>query len=308
VSRQEAQPPRSTQLAVLVPFGIVTLIWGSTWIVIAGQVGSVPASWSVCYRFLVASVAMLGWAAVRRERLWLGWPGLTFAAMVGVAQFVLNFNFVYRAEAHVTSGLVAIVYALLLVPNALFARFFLGQRLGRQLLVGSAIAVAGVALLFLHEARSTGTRGGHEAALGIGLALIGVLCASVANVLQATERAKRWPMASTLGWAMLIGAAVDAVVAFALSGPPMFDARPSYLAGILYLGLMGSAVTFPLYFGVIRAIGPAKAAYSSVLIPVIAMIFSTLLEGYRWSWLAAAGALLVLAGLVTALRARRPNR
>ncbi|MGL1701431.1 EamA family transporter, partial [Vibrio parahaemolyticus] len=79
--------------------------------------------------------------------------GIGFAALLGLMQFTLNFNFVYRAEEHIASGLVAVVFALLLVPNAILGRFFLGQMLGRQLLIGSVVAVAGVALLFVHEAQ-----------------------------------------------------------------------------------------------------------------------------------------------------------
>ncbi|HWK36883.1 DMT family transporter [Sphingomonas sp.] len=299
-------PPRSTQLAVLIPFAIVTLIWGSTWIVITAQIGSVPASWSVCYRFLVAGLAMVAMAAWQRERLWFDARGWTFAAVLGLSQFCLNFNFVYRAEAHITSGLVAVVFALLLVPNAVFGRVFLGQRMGRQLMVGSVIAIAGVCLLFVNEAR--GGNGTAALLAGIGFTLAAVLSASVANVMQATDTAKSYPMFAMLGVAMLIGAAVNAAFAWATTGPPAFDTRFAYWGGVLYLGLAASAVAFPLYFGVIRTIGPAKAAYSGVLVPVIAMIISTLFEGYRWSMLAIAGAVLAMVGLVIALRARRPNR
>ncbi|WP_333574249.1 DMT family transporter [Sphingomonas sp.] len=299
--------PRSARITVLIPFLLVTLIWGSTWLVIKDQLAVVPPSWSVSYRFLVAGVTTLLWAAARRDRLWLDARGLAFAACLGVAQFVLNFNFVYRAEAHVTSGVVAVVYALLLVPNAILARIFLGQKMGRQLLIGSVVAMAGVALLFLHEARLNPV-GPHEALIGIGIALAGVLSASVANVMQATGTAKAYPMATTLGWAMLIGAALDAGFALATVGPPVIETRPAYLLGILYLGVIGSSVTFTIYFQLIRTIGPAKAAYTSVLIPVIAMLLSTLFEGYRWSLLAVGGGVLVLVGLVLALRARRPNR
>ncbi|WP_249276482.1 DMT family transporter [Sphingomonas baiyangensis] len=299
--------PQSTRLAILIPFAIVTLIWGSTWIVITGQLGEVPPSWSVTYRFALGGVTMLGWALYKRQSLRLDARGLRFAAALALAQFVLNFNFVYRAEMYVTSGLVAVVFALLLVPNAIFARIFLGQRMGRQLLVGSAIAIAGIALLFLHEIRRDPS-GGTTTLIGIGLTALGVLSASSANVMQATSTARAYPMAPMLGWAMLIGAAFDAIFSYAVAGPPRFELTASYIAGLVYLGVMASAVAFTLYFGVIRVIGPAKAAYSSVIIPVIAMGLSTLFEGYRWSLLAAAGAVLVLAGLVVALRARRPNR
>jgi drug/metabolite transporter (DMT)-like permease len=300
-------PPRSTRLTVLIPFAIITLIWGSTWLVIKDQLTLVPAAWSVSYRFAIGGTAMLAWAGLRKDPLTLPPAGLLFAACLGLAQFVLNFNLVYRAEMHITSGVVAVVFALLLVPNAILARIFLGQKMGRQLLVGSLVAVTGVALLFVHEARLSAA-GPHETLIGIALALTAVLCASAGNVMQATRAAKLYPMSSLIGWAMLIGAAIDAGYAWASVGAPIFDPRPQYLAGLVYLGVLASAVAFSLYFRLIREIGPAKAAYTSVLIPVIAMLLSTLFEGYRWSWLAAGGAVLVMAGLIIALRARRPNR
>ena len=299
--------PQSTRAAILVPFAVVTLIWGSTWLVIRDQIAVVPASWSVTYRFLVAGVAMAAWAIAKGESFRLGRGGLAFAAAVGTLQFCLNFNFVYRAEAYITSGLVAVVFAMLLVPNAALARVFLGQRMGRQLMLGSGVAMAGVALLFVNEARAD-PHGPAAAFTGIGWTLAAILSASVANVLQATDTARRYPMIATLAVAMLLGAALDGAVAWWLAGPPVAEARLGYWAGILYLGLAASALAFPLYYRVLRVIGPAKAAYSSVIVPVIAMLLSTLFEGYRWSTLAAGGAALAGFGLVVALRARRPNR
>ena len=301
--------PRSTRAGVLIPFAVVTLIWSSTWLVIRDQLGGagVPPSWSVAYRFLLAAGALGGWAAVRGESFRLDAQGLRFAAAFGIAQFTLNFNFVYRAEGFITSGVVAVVFALLLVPNAILSRLFLGQRMGRQLLAGSAVAVAGVSLLFLHEIRAD-PHGAGRALLGIGFTLLGVLSASSANVMQATATAKRYPMLSTTAVGMLIGALVDGVYAYATVGAPTFDPRWGYVAGVVYLGVFASAVAFPLYFSVLRAIGPAKAAYSSVIVPVIAMLLSTVFEGYRWTLLAGAGAALAGVGLVIALTARRPSR
>lgn len=300
-------PPQSTRLKVLVPFGIVTLIWGSTWLVIRDQLGVVPPSWSVTYRFLIAGAVMTLYALWRRDSWRLGWQGLAFSAAIGLTQFCLNFNFVYRAEQHITSGLVAVVFALLLIPNAVLGRIFLGQRLGRQLILGGGVAMAGVVLLFVHEARID-PGGPRQALLGIGFTLCAILSASTANVMQATPTGARWPVATMMAAAMLIGAGLDAAYALATVGPPVVEMRPAYWFGILYLGLFASALAFPLYYGVLRAIGPAKAAYSSVIVPVIAMLLSTLFEGYRWSGLTIGGAALAASGLVIALRARRPAR
>ncbi|MCW3837188.1 DMT family transporter [Sphingomonas canadensis] len=295
---------RTARAPVILPFVAVCLVWGSTWIVIRDQLAVVPPSWSVAYRFAIAGAAMLGWAAWRGERLRLDAQGFALAAVLGLMQFMLNFNLVYRAEQHITSGVVAVVYALLLVPNAVLARVFLGQRIGARFAAGSAIALAGVALLFVHEARLA-EAGPREALTGIGIALAGVMCASVANVMQAAERMRHQPPAAILGWAMLAGAGADAIWALATAGPPVFEPRAGYVAGLLYLGVIGSAFTFSLYFGLIRAIGPGPAAYTGAVIPVIAMAISTLAEGYRWSALAAGGAVLVIAGLALALAARQ---
>jgi len=136
----------------------------------------------------------------------------------------------------------------------------------------------------------------------------GILGASIANVIQASEAARRQPMLTVLAWAMLLGAAIDAAFSAALYGPPQFDPRWSYAAGVAYLALLGSVVTFPLYFNLIRALGPGRAAYNSVLVPIVAMLLSTVFEGYRWGALALAGSVVALAGLVIALRARSPSR
>jgi len=302
-----AAPPPTSRLAVLVPFAIVTLIWGSTWLVIRGQLGVVPPGWSVCYRFSIAAVTMLAYTLARGERIRLDARGWGFAAMLGLFQFCLNFNFIYRAEQHVTSGLVAVVFALLLLPNAVFGRVLLGQKLGRQLLLGSAVAVAGIVLLFIRETR-VDPHGPAEALTGIALTLAGTLAASVGNVMQGTQAAKRYPMMPMVAASMLLGAIINGGFAWISYGPPVIVTTPAYLLATLYLGMVASALAFPLYYGVIRVIGPAKASYSSVLVPVIAMTLSTLFEGYRWSTLSMAGGALVIVGLLIALTERKPAR
>jgi drug/metabolite transporter (DMT)-like permease len=291
---------------VLIPFVIITVIWGSTWIVIRDQLGVVPPSWSVTYRFLLAGIIMLGVAVAKRENLSLTREQHVFAILFGVMQFSVNFNFVYRAEHYITSGLVAVVFALLVVPNAVFARIFLGHKMQRGFIIGSVIALGGLLLLFIHEARHD--PGNMTATiLGVTLTFAGVLSASVANIMQASKRAQGVAMPVMLGWGMLWGTLFNSVLALVTAGPPVIDMRIGYFSGVAYLGIFASAIAFSLYFKIIREIGPAKAAYSSVIIPILAMLISTVAEGYRWSALAIAGCVIALAGLVIALSARRPS-
>ena len=290
--------------SIALPFAIFTIIWGGTWIIIRDQIGTVPAQWSITYRFLIAAVAMAGLAKWRREKLGLPRRGIIIAGALGFFQFVVNFNAVYMAEQHITSGLVATVFALLLIPNSLLGWAFLGQKLTRRFLWSSAVAVCGIAMLFVHELQAH--PGQTDAILlGIGMTLVGMMGASVANVFQARDEVRRYPLFTIIAWAMALGALMDGLIALAFTGPPVFEARAGYWIGLLYLALFASALAFSLYLPVIRKIGPGKAAYSSALVPIIAMGFSTWLEDYRWTVLTISGALLAIGGMVAALTRSR---
>ena len=294
---------------VLLPFLLITLIWSSTWIVIkdqlgGGEAGAVPPAWSVSYRFFIAGAAMMAIAGLKKESLKLVSGGHSLALLLGTLQFVVNYNFVYASELYITSGLAAVVFALLVVPNALLAWALFGERVTARFAWGSALAMTGVGLLFLQEMRHAAGPAG-AVMTGLGLVLIAVLAASVSNVMQIMPAIRARPVAAMLGWAMLYGASLNALFALAFVGPPAIESRPGYWFGLLYLALIASALAFWLYYEVIRRIGPAKAAYSSVLIPIIAMAISTFVEGYRWSALAIAGGVLAIAGLVVALKAGR---
>jgi len=290
--------------SIIIPFVIFTGVWGSTWIVIRDQIGTVPPQWSVAYRFVLAAVAMALVAKWKGQSLKMDRGGLIAALVLGVTQFSVNFNSVYMAERFITSGVVATVFALLLIPNSLLAWAFLGQKPNARFLWAGLVAVAGVALLFVNELRSSPLTN-REIAVGLAFTIAGLLGASSANVYQAGEEARRHPLLALLAWSMAIGAVIDICLAFAVAGPPVFEARFGYWAGVVYLALFGSVLCFALYFPVVRKIGPGKAAYSSVLVPIIAMSLSTLFEDYRWSTLAVAGAVLSLGGMLLALAGRR---
>jgi drug/metabolite transporter (DMT)-like permease len=290
--------------SVVIPFIIFTAIWGTTWTVIRDQLGAVPAQWSITYRFLIGAAAMAALTRWQGESLRLGLAGIGAAAILGFLQFVINFTTVYLAEHHITSGLVATVFALLLIPNSLLGWAFLGQKPGARFAISSLFAIAGIVMLFAHELGEHPARSG-QILLGISLSLAGMLGASAANVYQALERVKRFSLFPLLTWAMLLGALMDGAIALVFTGPPAIEWRLGYWLGLLYLAIFASALAFSLYLPVVRKIGPGKAAYSSVLVPIIAMGFSTAFEGYRWTPLAAAGAVLALGGMLGALSRSR---
>lgn len=293
----------SSRAKIAFTFIVITLIWGSTWIVIKDQIAQVPPTWTVTWRFIVATIGMAGLVAIRREPFRLPREALMLAAVVGLLQFSANFQFVYYSEHHLTSGLVAVIYALLMVPNALLSRLFLGARISERFLIGTIVAIAGIGLLLLNEVRIAPP--GGSVPLGLALALGGLMCASAGNVVQASERVRHQPIVPFIFWAMAFASVGNVVYSIATVGAPVIDPRPEYLVGAVYLGLIGSVVTFPLYAGLIRSMGAGPAAYNGVAVPVVAMGLSTLFEGYRWSAIALAGSLLALVGLLVALSGRK---
>ena len=299
----EAPPHALLRPAIAFPFLLVALIWGSTWYVITGQIAEVPTHWSIAYRFALATPAMFLLATIMRRGLSMPGRAHKLALAMGLFQFCGNFTFVYLSELHLTSGIVALMIGMMMVPNAILAKFWLGQPVTRRFIGGSAIALSGIALLLVNEARVAPLEG--SVALGATMALVAMLSASIANVIQAGPAGKDVPLVTLLGWAMLYGTAIDVVLALLLAGAPVLPRDPQYWLGTAWLALAGSVTTFPLYYGLVRKLGAGRAAYNGVLVVVIAMIISTVLEGYRWTALASGGAALAMIGLVVALRARQ---
>lgn len=292
---------------IIIAFLLTGSIWGSTWLVITGQIGEVPAAWSVFYRFALATPALFVVAAVMKRRLRLSEPEHRLAALVGVLQFSGNFLFVYHAELYMTSGVVALMFGLMMVPNAALARFFLDERASAGFVIGSGVAIVGVALLLFHEWRANPAAGviGGQVGLGIGLTVLGMLAASLANVVQANAQGRAVPMVSLLAWAMLYGTVFDFAFAAITAGPPPIPTDPQFWAGTLYLALIGSVITFPLHYNLVREIGAGRTAYNGILTISVAMALSTVFEDYKWTPVTASGMGLAVLGMVIALKARR---
>jgi len=298
----EVSAPSMLSPKVLIPFMLTGTIWGSTWFVITGQISDVPAAWGVFYRFMLATPALFALAVVMGNRLKLNRPEHLLALGVGIAQFSGNFLFVYHSEQHITSGIVAVMFALLMVPNAVFAKIFIGERVASGFIGGSLVAIAGVAMLLVHEWNAAPL--GGNVGLGIVLAVGGMLAASIANVVQANPTGRGVPMVSFLAWAMVYGTIFDLGYALLTVGPPTVPSAWQFWAGTAYLAIIGSVVTFPLHYNLVREIGAGRTAYNGIVTVCVAMGLSTLFEGFKWDALSAAGMALALIGMGLALRSK----
>ena len=288
-------------------FAIPTAIWGSTWLAITWQLGVVPPEVSVVYRFTLAGLLIGAWCLAtgrslrfsRTDHLWLAAWGATF--------FGLNYVGVYYAEGYVSSGLVAVVFATIVFMSAIGMRLVFGTPLTVRILLAATLGVAGVALLFLPELGRA--RDGGSAAIGIAWAFAATVLATAGNIFAVRNQRRGLPLFPTTAWGMLYGAGVAAIFALGHGASWTFDASAPYVLSLVYLAVLGSIVAFGAYLTLLKHVGAGPASYVGVSTPVIAMLLSTLFEGYRWTWVGVLGVALAIAGNVLALRApRNPTR
>ena len=287
----------------LLLFAVPTLIWGSTWYAITLQLGVVPPEWSVAYRFALASLILFAVCAATRQLPRFPPRQHAFLALLGMLFFGLNYVAIYQAERHVPSGLVAVLFSTIVLMTPYLMRVAFGTPVTRRALVAALLGVGGVALVFLPAL--DGPRAGGLLGLGIAMALVGTLIAALGNIVAVRNNRAGLPILPATAWGMAYGSAAAATAAVVLGVAPMFDARPGYVLSLLYLAFFGSVVAFVAYLTLLKRVGAGPTSFVAISTPVMAMLVSTVVEDYRWSWPAALGVVLAMIGNYLALRPPR---
>lgn len=276
-------------------FLATVLIWGSTWIAISLQVGPVPVLVSVFYRFAVAGVLfVLGLALIGRLR----WPTRhqhPWIMAQALCLFSLNFLCFYTSARFIPSGLISVVFSLATIFNAVNARIFFGDRVSGRAALAGAVGVTGLVLLFGPE-MSLGDP--VETAKGVALAACGTLLFSLGNMVSRRNSAAGLGPVQANAWGMCHGALIVLAVIAVTGTPVVLPPDGLYLSAVLYLAVVGSIIGFTTYLMMVSRLGSARAAYATVLFPLVALAISTVFEGYTWGPVNSIGLLLALAGNV----------
>ncbi len=279
---------------------LTVLIWGTTWIAIKLQLGEVAVAASIVYRFALAAAVLFVVLALSGRLQKLDARGQAICLAQGLCLFCINFLCFYTASQWIPSGLIAVIFSTATLWNALNARLFFKQRIAANVLAGGALGLAGLGLLFWPEL--AGHAASRETLLGIALALIGTLCFSAGNMLSSLQQKAGLKPWTTNAWGMLYGALILSAIC-ALSGTPFtFEWSARYVGSLLYLAIPGSVIGFTAYLTLVGRMGPERAAYCTVLFPVVALNISVFLEGYQWTLTALFGLLLVMLGNVLVFR------
>jgi drug/metabolite transporter (DMT)-like permease len=283
----------------------VVLIWGTTWFVIKFQLGVVAPEISLVYRFSLAAACVFLFARATGSPLSLSWRDHRYVALQGATLFCLNYWMTYLSTQYLTSGLVAVIFTSIIFFNVVNTRVILGTPVELRVLAAAGAGVLGVGLLFLPELRSAL----HDPRIlhGAGLALAATYVASLGNVAASRNTRTGLPVVTVNAYGMAYGAGGLAVIAALRGTPVAFDWHWPYVLSLLYLSLAGTSLAFGLYLALIKRVGASRAAYSSVLFPVVALVVSTLFENYRWTLPAVIGLGVLVAGNALALGGAKPK-
>lgn len=273
---------------------ITVLIWGSTWLAIKYQLGVVSPELSIAYRFGLAASILIVFSLIRRLPMRFDLKAHGFFALQGFFLFSLNYLLVYLAEGYLTSGLVAIIFSLIIITNVIFGSIFLRNPIRSKVVLGAIFGMAGLAFVFWPELSNLDLS--SQKVLGMGLAFIATISASLGNVVSARNQRDGLPVIQTNAYGMLYGAFFMFLLALFRGAQLEFDSSAGYILSLLYLAIFGSVIAFGSYLTLLGRIGLDRAAYVTVLFPIIALLLSTLFEGLQWGAAQLVGIGLVLLG------------
>jgi drug/metabolite transporter (DMT)-like permease len=285
------------------------LIWGTTWFAITFQLGGGPGHATVSplvslvYRFGSAALVLFAWMAATRRRIRLTRRQHIAVLLQGFFTFTINYACVYFAEQRIVSAAAAVGFAGLAFVNLVIFRIAEGQRVSLSAWLAAAAGLVGVAVMSWAELERAHLDA--HAVFGLGILFVGVVSAGFGNLFAHRAHQEGVEIGASTAWSMAYGAALLAVAAVATGTPWTFDSSAGYVLSLAYLSLIGSVVSFVLYFGLARRRGYGFASYISAITPPIAMAMSAVFEHARWGLEAIPGVALVVLGQILLIRAKR---
>ncbi len=286
-------------------YALTVLIWGSTWFVIKFQIDSdVHPLLSISYRFAIASAVLFAFmlATGKLKTAKFSLREHSYLAILGLFLFCLNYWLFYQGTFFLTTGLVAVIFSSMSLLNALNQRLFFKIPLNPKVILGAIIGLTGICLVFWPEVNTLSLK--DEKLWGIGLCLLASYSASLGNMVSLRNTRASIPVIAANSYGMTYGAILSFIIALASGATVNFDTSFDYMWSLLYLAILGSAVAFCCFLTLIARIGADKAAYSTILFPIVALLISTLYEDYTWTAFAMIGLLLSVFGNIVAMTNR----
>ena len=276
------------------------IVWGPTWYIIKFQLGIVDPMTSVFYRFFLSSIIILVFCVLKKINLKFSLKEHLLIAALGISLFNINYVFFYLSTVHLISGFVALCFSSILFMNVVNNIIFKRKYPKIMTLVGGLIGTLGLLFIFYDEIISFEFSKGTS--IGILLGVLATYFASIGNLISEYTSKIKLNVVAVTGYGMLYGSVTLLIYLFIVGIDLNFDFSYRYIISLLYLSIFGSVFGFILYLSIIKNIGANDAAYVAIIMPLIALIISTIFEGLIWDMNLYIGAFLVLFGNILILK------
>lgn len=213
--------------------------------------------------------------------------------------FSVNYMLTYIAETMISSGLAALCFTVLVYCNMFGMRLIFKTPITRKVILGSLLGGLGIIFIFMNEILNFSHQ--PKTVFGLIIGFVATLAASIGNMIAQKAYRLEIPIAVTNAWGMLYGSLFTLAIALMFKQDLTIPLTPRFLAALLYLALFGSVIAFGAYLSLAGKIGAEKAAYTTVISPVIALTLSSLFENFVWSSYIQIGVVLCLLGNVLTL-------
>tara|TARA_B110000971_G_scaffold190967_1_gene202297 strand:+ start:610 stop:1491 length:882 start_codon:yes stop_codon:yes gene_type:complete len=264
----------------LILFIATLFCWSPTWYLIKFQLGYVDPLVSVFYRFFAASLIIFLYLIIKKKNLIFSYKQHIWFLFFGMCLYSINYVFFYTSNTYLISAFPAIVFSTVVIMNILGEWFYFKKKPTIQTLIGAAIGMIGIVIIFNKEIFSFSLSNGTH--IGLFLALLGTFCASTGNMVHQRNLNNNYPLIQTIAFAMLYGSLITLLITQLNNTELLFEFTFKYIASLTYLSVFGSIFAFIFYLKLLEKVGPGRAGYVGVVMPVIALLISTIFENLEW--------------------------
>ena len=276
---------------------VITLIcWSPTWYVIKFQLGYVDPLVSVFYRFFIAAIIIFIYLIYKKKNLKFSLNHHIWFLLFGICLYSLNYVFFYLSNTYLISAFPAIVFSTIIIMNILGDSFYFKKKPSLKTLIGSTIGMIGIAIIFNDEIFNFTLSNGRH--VGLFLALLGTFFASTGNMVHQRNLNNNLASMPSIAYSMLYGSLVTLLITQIKGTELLFDYSFSYIVSLAYLSIIGSIFAFIFYLKLLEKVGAGRAGYVGALMPVLALLISTVFENLEWQTDLIVGLPILLIGAV----------
>jgi len=264
----------------IILFGVTLFCWSPTWYVIKFQLGYVDPLVSVFYRFFLASIIIFIYLLINKKNLRFSLNYHVWFLFFGICLYSLNYVFFYLSNTYLISAFPAVVFSTVVIMNILGEAFYFKKKPSLKTLIGASTGMIGIMIIFNNEIFNFSLN--NLTHVGLFLALLGTFCASTGNMIHQRNLNNNFPLIETIAYSMLYGSLVTLLIIKIDGTELLFEYSFSYVASLAYLSIVGSIFAFIFYLKLLEKVGAGRAGYIGVVMPVIALLISTIFEDLEW--------------------------